>query len=328
MAKTINWGIIGTGWIADKMATALNFLEDANLAAVGSRTLEKAQRFAQQFQIPRAYGSYEELAADPDIDIIYIATPHSEHYANVKLCLENGKHVLNEKAFCVNKKQAEEVIELAREKKLFLMEALWTRFQPAANALVKTIRDGVIGDVHMLKAELCFLLNRDKEFRLLNPNLAGGALLDVGIYPITMASLVFGSRPQKVVTHAVMGETGVDERDCINLFYEDGKFASLVAAIDTEGSNTAYIYGTKGQIMVPQDWCPESFTVKTYADNKETTYKLPFSCNGYEYEAACAMDCIREGKLESEIMPHSTTLEIMELLDSIRDQWGLRYPFE
>lgn len=326
--KKMNWGIIGAGSIARQMAKALNFVEEANLLAIGSRTLEKAQKFADDFHIERAYGSYEELVKDQDIDIIYVATPHSEHYENVKLSLQHGKHVLNEKAFCANKKQAEELVSLAKEKGLFLMEAVWTRYQPAAQAIQKAVQDGVIGDVHMLKAELCFLLNRDKNCRLLNPNLAGGALLDVGIYPVTMASLLFGNHPEKILTDAFIGETGVDERDSINLFYEGGKIASLVGAIDTEGSNTAYIYGTKGQIIIPQDWCPESFTVKTYADQKEVTYHMPFECNGYEYEVRHLMSCIEEGKMESDIMPLSCTLEIMDLLDQIRAKWGLRYPFE
>jgi len=325
MAEKIRWGILGTGGIASKFADGLSVLTDAELAAVGSRTQEGADRFGEQYQIPRRHASYEALATDPDVDVIYIATPHTFHNENTRLCLEAGKAVLCEKPFAINAVEAAGMIELAREKGLFLMEAMWTRYLPVIMHVRRLIAEGAIGEVRMLTADFGFRTGFNPEGRLFNPDLGGGALLDVGIYPVSLAYALFG-QPDTIKTLAGLGETGIDEQSAYLFGYESGQLALLSSAVRTNTPHEAIIAGTEGLIRIPDWWHARQFTL---TKNGETeVVELPFYGNGYNYEAAEVMRCLREGLLESETMPLDETLAIMGTMDAIREQWGLVYPKE
>jgi len=320
MEKIIRWGILATGKIAHKFAKDLSILEDARIVAVGSRSIDKAKEFAQEYGIPKAYGSYEELAKDPEVDIIYVATPHSAHRDCTLLCLKEGKPVLCEKPFTVNALEAEEVIKYARETGIFLMEAMWTRYLPAVVKVREWLAAGAIGEVRMLKADFGFRTAWNPEGRLLNPALAGGALLDAGIYPVSFASMVFGTQPLEIKSVAHIGTTGVDEQFSAIFKYDGGKIASLSGAIRTGMINDAWIYGTEGKIHMTEFLFGKS--VELYINGKkEEIYEPVYEGFGYYYEAREAMRCLREGLKESSIMPLDETLAIMKTMDLIRKRW-------
>ncbi|MBZ0285164.1 MAG: Gfo/Idh/MocA family oxidoreductase [Anaerolineae bacterium] len=325
MAEKIRWGILGTGSIATKFADGLSVLPDAEAAAVGSRTQAGADRFGEQHQIPRRYASYEALANDPDVDVIYIATPHTLHNENTRLCLEAGKAVLCEKPFAINAQEAAGMIALAREKRLFLMEAMWTRYLPVIVHVRRLIADGVIGEVRMLTADFGFRTGFNPEGRLFDPNLGGGALLDVGIYPVSLAYALFG-KPAEIKTVAGLGATGIDEQSAYLFGYPSGQLALLSSAVRTSTPHEAIIAGTEGLIRIPDWWHARHFILSKGSETE--VVELPFHGNGYNYEAAEVMRCLREGLLESETMPLDETLSIMGTLDAIREQWGLVYPKE
>ncbi|EDN69648.1 oxidoreductase family [Beggiatoa sp. PS] len=247
--KEINWGILGTGYIAQEFAQDLRRLPEAKLLAVGSRKLEVAQAFAHQFQIPRAYQSYEELVTDKDVDIVYIATPNTAHKDNCILCLEAGKAVLCEKPFTLNAKDAHDVIELARDKKLFCMEAMWTRFIPLVQKVREMINDGVIGDIKMFTADFGLQMAFDENDRHFNLKLGGGALLDIGIYPISLAFYLLG-KPSNVVSQATLGKTQVDEQSSLIFQYANGQLATLYSSFLTNTPNEVIIMGSQGQLRI------------------------------------------------------------------------------
>jgi dihydrodiol dehydrogenase / D-xylose 1-dehydrogenase (NADP) len=327
MKEKIRWGILGAGSIAHKFAAGLQVLPDAVLAAVGSRSRDKAAEFAAQYDIPYTYGSYEDLAASSEVDVIYIATPHSLHRENSILCLNAGKAVLCEKPFTVSAAEAAEVIACAHRNKVFLMEAMWSRFMPVMQEIRERIFQGAIGDVRMVTADFGFRFPWDAKSRLLDPALAGGALLDVGIYTLSFASMIYGKAPVQVTSMAHLGKTGVDEQSAFLLGYERGKMAVLSCAIQTNTPQEARILGTDGSIHIPCFWHAASATLTT-ADGKVEQIAPPVLGNGYNYEAAEVIRCLREGKLESDRMPLAETLEIMKTMDAIRAQWGLQYPME
>jgi dihydrodiol dehydrogenase / D-xylose 1-dehydrogenase (NADP) len=327
MKRTIRWGILGTGTIAEKFAHGLKFVKGAEIAAVGSRTAENAERFAKRHPGARAYGSYEALAADQSLDIIYIATPHTCHKANSLACLEAGRAVLCEKPFAVNAGETDTMIRCAKEKNLFLMEAMWTRFLPATIAVRKWLRAGFIGEVRMVKADFGMRTKWNPEGRLLNRNLGGGALLDVGIYGVSFASMVFGETPQEVSGFAHIGETGVDEQSTVTLGYTKGRLAVLSCAVRTLLPNDAYIIGTDGYIHIPSFWRAEKAHLYL-AGKRAGTVRKRFRGSGYRYEAEEVMRCLRAGKIESSFMPHAESLELMKTLDRIRALWKLQYPGE
>lgn len=327
MVSPIRWGILGPGQIAEKFATGLAELPDAELLAIGSRSAERAQAFAIKHGAPRAYGSYNDLANDSDVDIIYIATPHPVHYPAALLCLESGKAVLCEKPFTVNSRQAAELIELARARNLFLMEAMWTRFLPLFVRLRELLAEKAIGDPVLVMADFGFSHSGGPAHRLFNRDLAGGALLDVGVYTISLASMVLGS-PEQMTSLAVIGETGVDELDSITLGYAGGEMAQLSCSIRIDTPQEATIVGTGGTIHLPAYWWKgERMTVRRAGQEVEEI-DAPMIGNGYNYEAAEAMRCVRQGMVESPTMPHRETLNILETLDAIRNQWDLDYPME
>lgn len=323
--QTIKWGILGPGWISSKFAADLAFAAGAELVAVGGRNLEKSEKFAKQFNIPRAYGSVDELAQDAEVEIVYVGTLHPIHKENVLELLRAGKAVLCEKPFTMNAAEAKEIIELAREKKVFLMEAMWTRFLPPIRKVMEWIAADKIGEVRLVKADFGFDIGWAPESRLLDPALGGGALLDAGIYPVSFASLIYGEAPAKIMSSARIGETGVDEQFSLLFEYEGGRTAALNGAVQLGMVSDAYIYGTKGHIHVPNFLFGKSASLhakgadaESFVDNREA--------EGYAFEAEEAMNALREGRLESSIIPLDETLTIMATLDEIRKQWGLRYP--
>ena len=324
----IRWGIIGTGNIAHKFATGLQSCADAELVAVGSRKQETADAFGEAFNVPTRHASYEALANDPDVDVVYISTPHSLHRDNTILCLEAGKRVLCEKPFAINARQAEEMIRVAREKKLFLMDAMWSRFQPAEVKMRELIAQGAIGEVRMIHSDFGFRTGGvDPKQRLFNPELGGGALLDVGVYNVALASMLFGP-PTQVKALAHLGETGVDEAAAVILAHKDGRLAVSSTAIRTRTMHEATIIGTEGWIRIdPPWWRTNGLTLTVHGKDPEHI-DTPMTGNGYNYEAEEVMACIRAAKLESDIMPLDETLSIMRTLDAIRAQWGLKYPME
>ena len=323
----MRWGILGPGSIAEKFATGLSVLPDARLAAIGSRNLDRAQAFADRFGAERAWGSYEKLANDPDIDVVYIATPHPVHFPAAKLCLEAGKAVLCEKPFTVNAEEATELIELARSRNLFLMEAMWTRFLPSFVHLRQLLSDQAIGEPRLLTADFGFAHNGGPEHRLFNPLLAGGALLDVGIYVCSLASMIFGT-PARIQTLAHLGETGVDELATFTFEYGNGALAQLNCAVRLDTPNEAMIAGTQGMIRIPAFWWKGERLTLHRPGQAVDVLDLPMEGNGYNYEAAEVMRCLRAGEIESSVMPHAETLAQIQTLDAIRAQWGLEYPME
>jgi len=326
-SSMIRWGILGTGRIAKTFAQGLAVLPDAELVAVGSRSQSAADAFGDEFRVPHRHASYVALADDPDVDVVYVATPHSLHRENSRLCLQAGKAVLCEKPFAINAAQAEEVIALARKKRLFLMEAMWTRFLPVLVRVRELLAEGAIGEVRLLNADFGFSATFDPRGRLFDPHLGGGALLDVGVYLVSLASMVFGP-PVRIASMAHLGRTGVDEQAAAILGYERGQLAVLTTAVRTSTPQEAILMGTGGQMRIhSQWWHPTTLTLALEGREEEVIY-LPFEGNGYHYEAAEVMDCLRSGRLESDVMPLDETLAIMETMDQMRAQWGLRYPME
>jgi predicted dehydrogenase len=327
MTNRIRWGILGTGKIAHQFAEALRRLPDAELLAVGSRSLESAQRFADEFSVPRRYGSYAELVNDPQVEVIYVATPHSCHAENTRLALDAGKAVLCEKPFTINAAQAREVITLARNRKLFLMEAMWTRCFPLMKKLRELLDSGTIGEMRQLTADFGFRAEYRDEPRLFGPEFGGGALLDVGVYPVSLASMLFGP-PAKIVSAANLGLTGVDEEAAMILTHARDEMAILHAAIRLETAQEAIISGTQGRIRIHSPWWQPAAITVSRDGKSDDRFDFPLEGSGYEYEAREVMDCLRSDKLESPLMPLDESLSIMETLDVLRAQWGLKYPME
>ena len=327
MERAIRWGILGAGNIAHLFAEGLSILSDAKLIAVGSRSREKATKFAGKFDIPKLHGSYVDLANDPDVDVIYVATPHPFHKEHSILCLEAGKAVLCEKPLAVNAQEVGEMIECARKSGKFLMEAMWTRFLPVMVKVREWLVEEAIGEVRMFTADFGFRSGWNPEGRLLNPNLAGGALLDVGVYNVAMASMVLGKQPSRITGMAHIGATGVDEQSAMVLGYDEGQLAILSCAIRTSTPREARILGTEGTIHIPGFWHATSATLDVSGKDAEQI-EIPLDGNGYNYEAIEVMHCLRAGKLESDIMTLDESFSIMETMDKIRAHWGLKYPME
>lgn len=324
--KKIRWGILSTARIATSFCEALKMVPGAELIAVGSRNLESAKEFGKQFNIPHFHGSYEALVQDSDVDAIYVCTPHIFHHDHAMLCLQHDKHVLCEKAFTMNAKQAEELIQTARSKNLFLMEAMWTRFFPVLQALKTRIHEGKIGDVKLLRLDFPAFRAFDPEDRLFKKDLGGGALLDLGIYMISYASMLLG-KPEEVSGVAQFGPSGVDMQTAFTLKYASGAIASLWTSFETSGSRDAVIYGTKGMIRIHGEWMhPSSFTISV--DGQDETVDMPYQGNGYQFEIQAVVEAVQKGETESKLMLLDETLEIMRTLDQLRASWGLVYPGE
>ena len=319
-------GIIGVGGIGETTAPTLAAMEEIECYAVASRTLERAQNFAAKHGFEKAYGSYEELLGDPEVELVYVATPHSHHYEHMMMSLERGKPVICEKAFTMNAAQAKRVAEFAREKGLFAAEAIWPRYMPSRAIIDRVIESGVIGKVNTLTANLSYVIGGVRRIR--EPELAGGALLDIGVYGLNFALMHFGEDIERVESSVQMTDTGVDAMETITLFYRDGRMAVLTHSIYARSDRKGIIHGDKGYIVVENINNPQSVTVYDLEDKVVEQYEIPPQISGYEYEFAEAVRCIREGKTESESMPLGRSVFLMELMDTLRRSWGLVYPQE
>lgn len=322
-------GILGAGKIAGAMAETLLQMPNALPYAIASRDKSRAENFAQKYGIEKAYGSYEELANDPDVQLIYIASPHSEHAEHAKLCLLHDKPVLCEKAFTATAQQAKEIIALSEQRKVFLGEAMWTRFLPLSKTLQQLLADGVIGKPVFLSAALGDQLSHIQ--RLHDPILAGGALLDLGIYPLTFSSITFGNEINSVKTTATLFDTGVDATNDIILNYANSTIANIKSSMTTILGNYGIIYGEKGKIEVDTINNFSCIRVYRFEDRKTIltqTIECPPQITGYEYEVDAAIQAIQNGKLECEEIPHSLSLHIMQLMDDLRHSWGYYFDFE
>lgn len=322
----MKFAILAAGTIAHKMAEAVSGIEGIEKYAAASRSFDRAQAFAEKWGFEKAYGSYEELVRDPEVELVYVASPHSHHYEHAKLCLEHGKHVLLEKAFTVNARQAEELIKLAKEKGLLLAEAIWTRYMPSRKMIDELVASGVIGKVTSLTANLGYVLG-DIE-RMQKPELAGGALLDLGVYPINFALMVFHGQVERVTSSAVMSPLGIDWINSITLVFDDGKLANLHSNMLAQTDRQGVINGDKGYIEVQNINNCEEIRVFDLERKLVARYAVPEQINGYEYEVISCMKAISEGKTECPEMPHSEIMRVMKLMDEIRGTWGMKYPCE
>lgn len=322
----MKFAILAPGHIAHSMAMAVSKIDKIECYAVASRDYERAAEFAREWGFEKAYGSYEEMVKDPQVELVYVALPHSHHYEHTKLCLEHGKHVLVEKAFTVNAKQARELIQLSEEKGLLLAEAIWTRYMPSRKMIDDILASGVIGNVTSLTANLGYILPHVE--RMQNPELAGGALLDLGVYPINFALMAFHGTIKEVNATAIMSPKGVDWMNSITLSFEDGKMAVLHSDMLAQTDRQGVISGDKGYLEVQNINNCEEIRVFDLDRKMTACYQVPEQINGYEYEVLSCIRAIEDGRTECEEMPHSEILRVMELLDRVRKQWGMSYPCE
>lgn len=324
--KKVHWGIIGTGIIANSFATALQGVEEAELCGVASRTLSKAEAFAKKYSIANFYGDYEEMISNPDIDVIYIGTPHTEHFLHAKACILGKKHVLCEKPMTMNSGEAKTLAALAKENDVFLMEAMWTKFLPTTACVKEWIDSERIGTIQYMDLSFGYVGERDYSWRLFNPELGGGALLDVGIYPITYATFMMNELPETIKSTMHFGISGVDELNAVTFQYKEGTIATLQSSISTRLGSQGVIIGAKGKIVVDNFFMAQKASIYDEEDTLLETFHEPFMVNGYEYEAMEVNRSIQEGIKESPRVPLAKTIEILELLDTIRNQCGFKYP--
>jgi predicted dehydrogenase len=327
--ERMKWAILGTGKIGKRFAESLNNIPDqAELLAVGSRSQEAADAFGESYDIPRRYAGYEQVMSDPDVEIVYIGTPGVYHLQDTRIGLEAGKHVLCEKALAINAEEAEEMIALAREKGLFLMEAMWTRFFPIHVRIRELLDEEAIGRVNGMTINFIAQVPFDAESRFFRVDLGAGVLLDLASYGVSLASSLFGE-PEAVTGLASFGETGCDNQAALALRYTGGQLVSLISSQLSYDVKDAVIFGTDGKIEINAPWYkPTKMTVHVRGkDPEEVVFPLN-GFNGYEYEAMEVMNCIQAGKLESEVMPLDDSLSIMRTLDEVRAQWDYTYPSE
>ena len=322
--RQYKWGILAPGTIAHKFTDGLAVIPGAIRYAVASRDTGRAKAFAEKYGYEKAYGSYRELADDPSVDIVYVATPHPWHEEAAMLCMNKGKAVICEKPIAVNAQQAERMIECARKNKVFLMEAMWTRFLPSLCKVRELIAEGAIGNVRLVCADFGFRTSINPEGRLFAPAYAGGALLDVGIYNLSLCSMIYGKQPDHVQSHMVIGSTGVDEETSLLLGYKDGQSAMLFSAIRLSSPQEAKIIGESGRIELPDYWHGKS--VKLYNSDGVKEFDLPYEASGYQFEAIEVMRCLDEGVKESPIMPLDESLALIRTMDRIRNDNKLAFP--
>lgn len=326
--KKYNWGIIAPGNIADQFCIALKQSEQAHLYSVASRSSQRAKAFATKHDFSKTAESYTDLINDPYVDVVYIASPHNAHMAQSIACLEAGKAVLCEKPMSINTKQANKVIDAAEQANVFYMEALWTRCLPVYTQIREWIEQGRIGDIEMIQASFGFSF-ADKmaaDSRLLNIELAGGALLDMGIYPIAFAQWVMQQAPTSIVAKGQLGATGVDEKTAMILSYQNQAMAVLSTTLTADTGYDAWISGSKGRIKVPRFWCAES--AELFSQNGVEKSNTKHRINGYEWEIDEVHNCLNSSKIESSLVPWQTSLQTMRIMDEVRDQIGLKYPME
>ncbi len=324
--KILRVGIVGTGWIAEKAAITLQGLALCQAYAVGSRTQEKAAAFAARWNIPKAYGSYDELIADPDVDLVYVGTPHSHHYDVTRQALMAGKPSLVEKAFMANYWQAEAVVQLARQRQVFLAEAIWTRYQPVVAMVRELISSGRIGRPRLVTATLGYSMGNKP--RIMRPDLCGGALLDLGVYALNFVRMFFPAPITSIDGHCVKSSTGMDLTNAITLTLADGVLANLQSSAACVGDNIGVIAGTEGNLIIDNINNPQRITLngpdRTYVE----TLQVPQQITGYEYQFLSCRQALLDGLIEPPEMPHEETLYIMQLMDQLRQQWQVCYPMD
>lgn len=317
-------GVLGTGNIVRQVTETLKKLDVTECYAIASRTLERAREAAEEYGYEKAYGSYEELVNDPQVELVYIATPHSRHYADMKLCIKHKKPVLCEKAFTVNKEQAEEIKELAKKEGVFVAEAIWTRYMPSRAIIQQVLDSGIIGNVSTMTANLSYKINQN--YRIIAPELAGGALLDVGVYGINFSIMHFGTEIERIESSVQFTDTGVDGMESITIFYKNGRMAVLTHGIYARSDRKGIFYGDKGYMVVENINNPQSISVYDMGDNLLKHINVPEQISGYEYQFIECIENIKNKKIESDSMPLSDSIFVMEVMDSIRRQWGFEYP--
>ncbi len=326
MQQKLKVGILGAGHIAQKMATTLMGMKEAELYAVAARELSRAEQFANEFHAQKAYGNYEALADDPDIDLIYIATPHSHHFEPARMCLLKGKPVLCEKAFTANAREAEELIRIAQEKQVYLAEAIWTRYMPFSRTIRELTESGIIGKPMMLTASLGYPIAHKE--RIVRLELCGGALYDLGVYPINFALMTFGNDLEKITSTCMKNEAGVDIQNSITFTYRDGRMAVMQTTAFCASDRQGIISGDKGYLVIDNINNPQQAVVYN-TDHQETArYTCPPQITGFEYQVQEAAEAIRRGAIEPASMPHAETLRVMQMLDSLRQEWGIRFPMD
>lgn len=323
--RKLTWGTIGLGKIAHHFIKDFQLLDNTKVGAVASRNLEKAKAFADEYQVPASYGSYEALLEDESVDIVYIATPHHAHAEWSIKAMNAGKHVLCEKPLAVNQLQVENIIAAARRNKVFMMEAFWSRFNPTIKKVLSLINEKAIGKVNYVNADFSFFTMAFPESRILNMELAGGALLDVGVYPLFLAYSIFG-KPEEILATARFHKTGADVQTAILLKYENG-IANLMSGISSHSDMVAKIYGTKGQIYIDSRWHEaQGYTIVKNGISEQIS--LPTLGRGFTYEIQECITCIQNRQIESALWTHQNSLDLIEIADKIRNQIGLKYPFE
>ena len=319
-------GVLGTGGIVRGVTPTLHKMKDMECYAIASRTLERAEQAAKEYGYEKAYGSYEELVEDPQVELVYIATPHSRHYEDMKLCIAHGKPVLCEKSFTMNSAQAKEIKKLAAEAGVYAAEAIWTRYMPSRQMIQEILDSGIVGNVSTLTANLSYIISQNH--RITAPELAGGALLDVGVYGVNFALMHFGEEIERIESSVQMTDTGVDGMESITLFYKNGRMAVLTHGIYGRSDRKGIFYGDKGYIIVENINNPQSISVFDSNDRLLEFIPVPEQISGYEYQFEEAKNAIAEGKIESTSMPLCDTITVMEVMDALRKQWGLVYPQE
>lgn len=320
-------GIMGAGDVAGKVADTLNQLTSFEPYAIASRDIEKANEFGDKYNIEKRYGSYEELVQDPEVELIYIATPHSHHAEQAKMCINARKPVLVEKAFSYNAASTKEVLDLAREKNVFCGEAMWIRYMPIYLILIDYLKKGVIGRVHNVVCSLCYDLRRKQ--RIVRPELGGGALLDLGVYPLNLISMIYGDENVNIASSCARLDTGVDAHENVQFNFKGAKNASFTTSIMYKADNRAFIYGDGGYVEIDNINCPTSFQVYRGDRSLVADIKIPeHQISGYEYEFIAARNTIILGKIEPPQMPHAETLRIMAMMDGLRARWDYKMPME
>lgn len=326
----IRWGILGCGKISRKFAADLALVEGAKLMAIGARQLSTAQDFAREFPASHVHGSYEELVSDPDVDVIYVATPHALHREHTLLCLNHGKAVLCEKAFAINLREAEEMVDTARAKKVFLMEALWSKFLPQYQKVHELIAAGELGEIKSVLIDFGFIPQPPVPSRILDPALGGGSLLDIGVYNVFFA-LSFLGKPDEIEATMTPASTGVDEQCAILFRYKNGAMAQLFSSFLTNLGTEADIGGTKNRIRLTSRFYAPSARIEIFSGREETKQMIPVDRepgSGYQYEARHVGECLRKGLTESPVMTLDDSMLLMETLDRIRAVAGIHYPMD
>ncbi|MBQ1800729.1 MAG: Gfo/Idh/MocA family oxidoreductase [Prevotella sp.] len=324
--ENLRVGIIGAGWIAEKAAITLKNLEGASCYAIASRSLEKAQAFAEKWQVSCAYGSYSELIADENVDLVYVATPHSHHYDVTKEALENGKPCLVEKAFMANHRQAADIVRISRERKVFLAEAIWTRYQPAVQIVRQLISNGQIGTPRLITATLGYSMGNKP--RIMRPDLCGGALLDLGVYAINFVRMFCDSPIEKMESQCVKSDTGMDLTNAISFTFANGILANVQSSACCVGDNIGVIAGTEGNIIIDNINNPQRIRINKRDRVFVKDINVPKQITGYEYQFIACKQALEEGLIEPPQMPLEETLYIMKMMDELRFKWGVRYPMD